>query len=109
MTYDDWKTRTPDDHEGETEFDDGADHSSENDPDFCYECQRDVDDCECDLDGPDDYDEDDRERGCVLGKDCLAADPFHRSDECFDVAMAESYMAPGPNGFNGDCNCRFIP
>lgn len=83
------------------DLDDGADHSSENDPDFCYECQRDLGDCECDLDGPDDYDED-RRTGCVLGDGCLAVDPFHTSAECFDVEMAEAFMGPAPETEGGE-------
>lgn len=82
--YDGWKLRTPED--------DGADHSSENDPDFCYECQNHADDCECDLDGPED---DECDRGCVLGADCLVADPFHASAECFDVEIAKQFMGEG--------------
>lgn len=99
MAYDDWKLATPPEYE-------------QDDPEFCYECQRDVGDCECDLDDPDD----DHEKGRVLGKECLAVDPFHTSAECFDVEMAKAFMAPdastpGPNGCvcgnNGDCNCPF--
>lgn len=91
MTYDDWKLATP------PEYDDGADHSSENEPDFCYECQRDLDDCACDDHGPERY-EDEQRSGCVLGAACLAVDPFHTSAECFDAEMAEAYMAPDHEG-----------
>lgn len=113
MTYDNWKLATPSEYDNEPsagcdgvhddtagdlrctacyEHDDGADRSSENDPDFCYECQRDLDNCECDLDGPDDRDHE--REGCVLGAACLAVDPFHHSAECFDVEMAEAHMTP---------------
>lgn len=36
--------------------------------------------------------EDDQRAGCVLGERCLAADPFHTSDECFDAEMAEQML-----------------
>jgi hypothetical protein len=85
--------------DADEEPDDGADHSSENDPDFCYECQNHLDDCECEDNS--DYEDalrhgdlDDRRAGCVLGEQCLAADPFHTSAECFDVEMAEAFMGP---------------
>lgn len=39
-----------------------------------------------------DYEDDDGgSSGCVLGDACLVADPFHRSDECFDLEWAEWY------------------
>lgn len=42
--------------------------------------------------------EDDQRAGCVLGERCLAADPFHTSDECFDAEMAEAFMGPEREG-----------
>lgn len=56
-------------------------------------------------DDRDDLVDDDRERdepfdsflgrreGCVLGANCIAADPFHSSDECWTAEMAEAYFA----------------
>lgn len=31
--------------------------------------------------------------GCVLGDKCIAADPLHRSDECWTAEEAEAYFA----------------
>lgn len=52
----------------------------------------DFDDEEDTRDGWDDDRDDDRDRGCVLGKECLVADPFHGSDECFDAEMAQNFF-----------------
>ena len=46
-------------------------------------------------DGPDGLDAE--PRGCVLGARCLAHDPFHTSDECFDTQMAEAFYGREPS------------
>jgi hypothetical protein len=102
VSYDDWKLRSPD-----QELDDGRDDSSEDDPDFCYECQRDLDDCECDLGAPDD---EDRREGCQLGAECLHADPFHLASECFTAEMAVAYFADEDEKLAHDaCPCCAQP
>jgi hypothetical protein len=53
-----------------------------------YDDDDDRDDYEDVSDGADDNYLRDR---CVLGADCLVADPYHSADECFDVEMAKAF------------------
>lgn len=70
-----------------------ADDSTECD---CETCRNDEERWEREQGWHDDgADEDERDQ-CVLGADCLVADPFHRADECFDIEMAETFMRAEP-------------
>lgn len=58
--------------------------------------------CDCDRCVADedrfwrDQGDDDVRSGCVLGAECLAPDPFHGADECFDARMAEAFYRDEP-------------
>ena len=70
-----------------------ADDSTECDCDTCQQEDADWESAQGWDDVGPDHDERDQ---CVLGADCLVADPFHRADECFDAEVAESFMRADP-------------
>jgi hypothetical protein len=49
----------------------------------------------------DDRIDDELRNRCVLGDECLVADPYHGADECFDVEIAKRLMGGGAHRLTG--------